>query len=210
MPSRHTTCPEQMTSAKPDLVASAVPIHEHADAVTTSHRFGAVLFDGSHWDLVHLDPFALRLDPGLGVAVDVVVLFSCHCFTRTWRAGDDPSHAFEDGAQLRTLDPERYALSRQYLPALIRELPSRKIQVSASDRHTFVTFELRQSPGSETVRYAVFFEVTRDRKRERRMLLRVQSAYHLETLVDRQRKAPKVRFGTLLSKVYRGEDPIKS
>jgi hypothetical protein len=37
------------------------------------------------WDLRHLDAFALRVDPGIGFEVDVVVLFTCHCFTHSFK-----------------------------------------------------------------------------------------------------------------------------
>lgn len=55
-----------------------------------------------------------------------------------------------------------------------------------------------ESPGV----YAVFFEVQRDKRRKRRLLLYVQSAYRLEQLNNRLAKGGKVRFATLLRKTY--------
>ena len=73
-----------------DIVPEAL-IGQHTDAIEPHHRFCDVVYLGKPWDLSHLDPFAIRLDPGLGFAVDVVVLFTCHCF----------SHAIEkDGRPL--------------------------------------------------------------------------------------------------------------
>ncbi|MDN7468251.1 hypothetical protein QZM43_21190 [Burkholderia orbicola] len=47
--------------------------------------------------------------------------------------------------------------------------------------------------------YAVFFEVSKDRIRKRRLILRVQSAYMLDGgLNRRQREARKVALRTLL------------
>ncbi len=48
--------------------------------------------------------------------------------------------------------------------------------------------------------YAVFFEVLRDKRRKRRLLLYVQSAYRLERRTNRLAKGGKVRFATLLGK----------
>ena len=53
--------------------------------------------------------------------------------------------------------------------------------------------------------YAVFFEVQRDKRRKRRLLLYVQSAYRLERLSNRLAKGGKVRFATLLRKTYQGQ-----
>jgi hypothetical protein len=98
---------------------------------------------------------------------------------------------------------ERYALSRQYLPRLILELPSRHILVADPTRPNFVTFELPPAaPGAEPVRYAVFFEVKKDSVRRRRMLLRVQSAYILDKPNKRLLKADKMRFQVVLKRAY--------
>ncbi|CAB5082694.1 hypothetical protein IST4116A_02801 [Burkholderia cenocepacia] len=54
------------------------------------------------------------------------------------------------------------------------------------------------SDGTQRV-YAVFFEVSKDRIRKRRLILRVQSAYMLDGgLNRRQREARKVALRTLL------------
>lgn len=167
------------------------------------HRFLPVAYNGEPWDLSHLDPFAFRTDPGLGFDIDVVVLFSCHCFSHSLRRdGRAPllipsGEIYDDGRERRVLSEVRYRLSQRFLPALVRELPNRKIQL-ASDQN-FMTIEV---PEERTGHYVVFFMVERDKHRKRRMLLRVQSAYLLESLTDRQRKAGKVNFSTLLRAGY--------
>lgn len=50
----------------------------------------------------------------------------------------------------------------------------------------------------------MFFEVKRDSRRKKRILLHVQSAYLLDTLTDRKKKAGKVRFHVLLKAAYEG------
>ena len=54
-------------------------------------------------------------------------------------------------------------------------------------------------------RYAVYFEVTKDKKRKKRLILHVQSAYVPDQVTKRQEKAGKVSFTVLLRKAYLGE-----
>src|SRR4051812_12479715 len=98
----------------------------HADAVEVHHRFPRIIFRGETWDLRHLDAFAHRIDPGLGFEVDVVVLFTCHCFThsikRDVRAPLEipAAEIYEDKVERRVLSKERYDLSRKFLPGIVR------------------------------------------------------------------------------------------
>jgi hypothetical protein len=174
------------------------------------HKFIGVQHNNIAWDLTHLDSFVYRVDPGLGFVIDIVVFFSCHCFTRSisnreiFGAYKD-ENIYDDGREIRALDSERYQLSKMYLPRLMSELPNRTIQVIAGAN--FVTFEeLDQLVPIE--RYAVFFEVSRDQLRKKRLLLRVQSAYRIDSLSHRQQMAKKVKFKTLLKAAYEGR-PIR-
>jgi hypothetical protein len=186
-----------------------VSIKDHEDAVHAHNRFGAVNFRGSGWDLSHLCPFAMCCELDGGLMVDVVVLFSCHCFTQSvFRDGREriPSdELYRDGRELRVLDPERYRLSLIFLPRMIHELHgpfARRIRVSA-EQENFFTLEAADSEGT-AVHYAVFFAVEKDRNRKKRLLLRVQSAYPLVELTNRQRQAGKVNFNVLLQATYAG------
>jgi hypothetical protein len=184
-------------------------VADHQEAVESHHRFPAVSYRGSSWELSHLDAFALRVDPGLGFEVDVVVLFSCHCFTRS-PAGDGqvegesfPEDVFDNGRERRVLDTQRYELSRKLLPGLITELPTRTIRVARATPQNYVTLEAVDVSGA-AVEYGVFFEVTKDARRKRRLLLHVQSAYALDTVNKRLRNAGKVSFEVLLRAAYEG------
>ena len=187
-------------------VANQTVAFEHADAIEPRHRFPKIVFRGETWDLRHLDAFALRMDPDLGFAVDVVVLFTCHCFTysikRDVRAPlEIPlEEIYEDNAERRVLSKERYDLSRRFLPGLVKDLAKRTIRYARENNLNYFTAEVAglEAPGV----YAVFFEVQRDRRRKRRLLLYVQSAYRLEQLTNRLAKGGKVRFATLLRKTY--------
>jgi hypothetical protein len=190
-----------------DEIENQAAEFEHADAVEPRHRFPAVCFHGEKWDLRHLDAFALRIDPDLGFEVDVVVLFTCHCFThsitRDTRALLEipPDEIYENDVEQRVLSKERYELSRRFLPGLVKNLSKRAIRYAGDNSLNYFTAEVTgtETPGV----YAVFFEVLRDKRRKRRLLLYVQSAYRMERLTHRLAKGGKVRFVTLLRKTYR-------
>jgi hypothetical protein len=189
-------------------VANPTVAFEHADAIGPRHRFPEVVFRGEMWDLRHLDAFALRMDPDLGFEVDVVVLFTCHCFThsigRDVRAPLEipPEEIYGDNVEQRVLSKERYDLSRRFLPGIVKDLERRTIRYAGDDSLNYFTAEVTGlgAPGV----YAVFFEVERDKRRKRRLLLYIQSAYRLQRLTHRLAKAGKVRFATLLRKTYQG------
>lgn len=185
-----------------------VSMTDHQVVVEPHHRFSGVTYFGTPWDLAHLDAFALRLDPGLGYEVDVVVLFSCHCFTHSYKRDGRPlaqilpEERFDNGRESRVLSPSRYELSRRFLPQLIKDLPDRQVKFAGADPLNFVTLEEFDATGSLARRYAVFFEVSKDHRRRKRLLLHVQSAYEMTELTKRQEKAGKVRFTTLLKAAY--------
>ncbi len=183
-------------------------IDQHQD-IASRHRFGSVVYEGEPWDLSHLAPFVFRAALSDSLIVDVVVLFSCHCFAHgvesETRDVVPREEFFMDGTEVRILSPERYRLSKLYLPQLIHELSTRHIRVLGGSRPNYLTVEAFDEVG-RSVNYAVFFEVLKDRARKKRMLLRVQSAYKLPTLNKRMEKARKVNFGVLLKAVYEGRE----
>lgn len=186
------------------------PMDDHHELVDPHHRFATLTVCEEVWEFDHLEAFVMKVPVELisnQVAdLDVIVLFSNHCFTRGLETPDelvDESLIVMNGSEPRVLDRERYLLSRQYLPQLILELPTRHVQVADPTRPNFVTFELPSMATKEQpIRYAVFFEVKRDRKRKRRVLLRVQSAYILDEPSKRLLKADKMRFQVILKRAY--------
>jgi len=184
---------------------------DHHELVEPHHRFVSLTVCEEVWKFDHLEAFAMKVPVKLGLTtqttdLDVIVLFSNHCFTRGLKTPDeviDEKLIVMDGNEVRILDRERYQLSLRYLPQLILELPTRHVQVADSTRPNFVTFELPpMATGQQPIRYAVFFEVKRDRKRKRRVLLRVQSAYILDEPSKRLLKADKMRFQVILKRAY--------
>lgn len=161
---------------------STTPAFEHADAIEPHHRFPEIQFRGADWDLSHLDAFAIRFDPDIGHDIDIVVLFSCHCFTHRLQHDGRPidqipdEEIYDDRGDGRVLCEDRYTLSRAHLREIISGLPSATIRFGEERGQNFFTAKCIDDAGVATV-YTVFFEIAKDRKRPKRMLLHVQSAY---------------------------------
>jgi len=182
---------------------------EHADVVEPHHRFPEIQFGGSAWDLSHLDAFAIRFDPGVGHEIDIVILFSCHCFTHSLQYDGRPvdeipeEEIYDDGIERRVLCEDRYALSRVHLRQVISQLHSATIRFGEERGQNFFTTKCIDDDGAGAI-YTIFFEVTKDKKRPKRMLLHVQSAYRQVELKKRLRNAGKIRFATLVRAAYEG------
>lgn len=147
--------------------------------------FPPTIYRGERWDLDHLRPLTFTCDLETGFDVTVLVLFSCHCFTRSFkwdgRSRDTipDGEIYDDGRETRVLCADRYRASRELLRGVIVGLATRRIVVADERQPNFVTVEAVASDGTQRV-YAVFFEVSKDRIRKRRLILRVQSAYMLD------------------------------
>jgi hypothetical protein len=91
---------------------------DHADVISKHDRFSSFTLDNHLWELGHLNPFAFKaqidLADGGSVEVDVVVLFSNHCFSHALEPGEvvDDAYIVLDGKNKRVLDKKRHALSR--------------------------------------------------------------------------------------------------
>jgi RNase P/RNase MRP subunit p29 len=182
-----------------NLMAQHIADHDH-------HRFQSVIYRENSWDLSHLDPFAFRLDIGDERHVAVIVLFSCHCFTHKPEHDDreiiPPEELYKTAQETRVLNEERYWLSKTVLTDIVRQLHARHITVADEGRN-FVTLEQRTKDGG-IVHYGIFFEVSKDKQRGGRIILRVQSAYLLNSLSKRLKNAKKVKLKTLVKAVYEG------
>lgn len=181
-------------------------IAQHDD-VARGHRFPSVVYQGETWDLSHLDPYAFRATLKQDLSVDVVVLFSCHCFTsaadQDGRTEIPDAELYLDGHVRRVLNPERWRLSRELLPGLEGHLRGQPVRALNSATDNYAIFKVTDTKGT-TVDYGVFFTVTKDKKRKKRLLLRVQSAYPLKELTPTLLKASKVNLDVLLRATYEG------
>jgi hypothetical protein len=176
----------------------------------SNESFGLLIYKDDIWDLSHLDSLAFQCELKPGLFVTVVVTFSCHCFTRSFardqRLPEDipPQEIFDDGRERRVLCRERYEISRSLLRPLILTLHKRRIVLAGEGRQNFLTLETTNAAG-EPRHYAVFFEVSRDKLRKRRLMMRVQSAYVLDRgLSRRQREARRVLLRNILLAALEG------
>ncbi len=176
----------------------------HHDAVESDNQHTSKEFEGEIWDFLHLQPFRLTknvLLNGCGiVVVDVIVLFSNHCYTRKIDKNDEfinNCHIVMDGKESRVMDAKRYQLSRKHLPNLIKSLDKQKIRPS---RENFFIVQLEnEDPDKSDMKYVVFFDLKKDSRRKNRLLLRVKSAYVLEReLSKREQQEKRIKFDTLL------------
>ncbi|HEY3598737.1 MAG TPA: hypothetical protein VGL08_14650, partial [Paraburkholderia sp.] len=137
----------------------------------SAHRFEAISFHGIQWNLSHLDSFAFKVDLGLGGDITVLVLFSCHCSSQSFRwdgrprAQIPPHEIYDDGREQRVLNPTRYELSRRFLRAVVMSLPSRHIVMADERQPNFVTLENMNTDGTTSL-YAIFFEAQKDKGRK--------------------------------------------
>jgi hypothetical protein len=190
-----------------------VETRDEGPAQEMAQPFGTVVFRGVTWDLSHLRPFVFKTEVAEGLDVSVLVLFSCHCFTKSLRWDERPpleipdDEYYVDDRERRVLCERRYDLSRQFLRDIVTNLHARRISLADDRRQNFMTIE--HVDDGKTVVYAVFFEVEKDKVRKR-LVLRVQSAYVLDGgLTKRQREAKKIALTTLLRNVLNGK-PIRA
>ncbi|WP_253947260.1 hypothetical protein [Paraburkholderia xenovorans] len=141
----------------------------------TAHRFQSIDYHGFAWDLSHLDSFAFKCDLGASCQVAVVVMFSCHCFSRSLardgraRAEIPDAEIYDDGRERRVLDPARYMLSKRLLRSLVMTLADRPIVVADERQPNFMTMQQMNADGTTSL-YAVFFEVEKDKARRQRLI----------------------------------------
>lgn len=192
-----------------DITLDDLPA-QHVELVA-NFRFKETVYNGVAWDFQHLKPFAFREEIEPGLEVDVVVFFSCHCFTHGHDKDIRPSvpkeEIYLDGSVRRVLNPERYELSRRFMPQLVQQLKSRQIRVLGGALNNYATFEVTEIGGATGI-YAVFFDVRKDRARKKRLILRIESAYAIDSMTRKQKDAKKVRLQILLKSVYNGK-PIR-
>ena len=130
------------------------------------------------YDLSHLHPLAFTYTvesknglPEQDYVIDVV--FSLHCFTRSWLRHEVQVQAecYADHRETRRFDVERYELSKK-LPTIIAAVGARKL---FHTRHgNYFTVEIEERDGAKRD-YTIYFTLSRSKQRGR-LTLFVQSA----------------------------------
>lgn len=154
---------------------------------------------GKEVSLGHLDPFEFLCPTPDGNKRRVRVIYKPHVFTRSHVAGDPLNALCFDQ---RIFCPSRYADSLNLGP-IVSGLPnSRVFQTWEKRNYVFLAVETPQRDD----RYHLFFEVKKiNRKRDKHVELRVESAYRKEDSPYAPPNRPNaVRFPILIQNVFMG------
>lgn len=157
-------------------------------------------------DLSHLAPTTIacrRLDkPALDISLTVEVKFSHHCYTKTIVDEKVEGQRITERGETRLFCTDRWNMSRIYLPNMIAELPTSKVEHTWERRNYRYVLNATTVDGKE---YNLFFILRKSGQNTNSdLLLFVESAYPVPS--DPKRKAPgTIRFAMLATKVFLGE-----
>lgn len=140
----------------------------------------AAAIDSSQLSVPHLSPHILTVDLPKGDRVNILVEYSCHCWTRAF---DTAAHAGQmqimDGIRPRAFCPDRFAASVD-LAALLGTLPDNRLYLTPSDRN-YGTYNATMMLPDGTA-YTAFFTLRPHRGRfdgiRHKLRLFVESAHH--------------------------------
>jgi hypothetical protein len=158
--------------------------------------------EGVDYSVEHLAPLVIACpcEP-IGRALAIRVTFANHCYTEAF---DSAVHERErivlyDGpSRPRVFSSVRYGLS-QKLPALIHELPTRKVHRTSSPRENYVYVVLLKE---DNVTYEIYFMLQRAQAGDGVDLrLTVESAYPVALPTALPKLPRAIRFTVLAHKV---------
>jgi hypothetical protein len=135
-------------------------------------------FKGVTYSFGHLSPVTLvvPLNGAMTTGIDVIVSYSCHCFTEGFDASvHGPDHTYTYGRETRAFDVTRYNCSLQ-LPAVIQSVLNAHIHRANKNNYTYVA----QIPAQPTLpgrHYSIFFDLKKDSDKKDTVRMYVQSAY---------------------------------
>ena len=113
-------------------------------------------YQGRHYSLTHLDECRFSTRDQKGIAREIVVTFSDHCFTRKYAAGDGPALVYRDSSRRPGyFSFDRYALSLQ-LPTYIEETLNGKIWNAGGGDYSIIPTVTR---GGEKLLYNIVFRL---------------------------------------------------
>lgn len=159
--------------------------------------------DGVPYDLSHLNmrtyAWEIELKNKLCKQIEVEVIFSCHCFSRSPKEGEEyrQEQVVYDHKKVRLFDIRRYQLSLK-LPEIISELPAHK--VFQTGYHNLVRVVVAD-PLESSSEYHVFLALTRNGKKVKMV---VESAYPADLLEDRKKFDKPIRFRVALRNRFEG------
>jgi hypothetical protein len=138
------------------------------------------VIESTRLHVTHLAPHILTVDLPKGDRVNILVEYSCHCWTRTF---DATEHAGEmqimDGTRPRAFCPLRFAASVD-LATLLGTLPQNRLYLTPSDRN-YGTYNATMMLDDGTA-YTAFFTLRPQKGRfdgiRHKLRLYVESAHH--------------------------------
>lgn len=155
--------------------------------------------DDLEYDLSHLDPFTMKVEPKDGSAqYHVLVTFGHHAFTRELKDEDPPDYHFTVDADTRCFCKHRHEYSCN-LPAIIESSANGKAYFSQG-RNFLLIEDLPGVVGP----YAVFFNVEKAKAKGLDASLFVVSAYPKPNMPPKK-SLLAVTMPTLIGKTVRGE-----
>ncbi|WP_406721448.1 hypothetical protein RPE78_05550 [Thioclava litoralis] len=177
-----------------------------ADGTLTDTSGAAItpqVIDSTRLHVAHLAPHILTVDLPKGDRVNILVEYSCHCWTRTF---DTAEHAGQiqimDGIRPRVFCPHRFAASKD-LAELLGILPQNRLYLTPSDRN-YGTYNATMMLDDGTA-YTAFFTLRPHKGRfdgiRHKLRLFVESAHHRPQPENGQ----KVKIAVVIGQALKGK-----
>lgn len=171
------------------------------------HRCNGDLFtdlqvDANQVEVTQLLPHIVRFTLKKGEEVNILVRYSCHCWTCAPKEASPHSRLiFMDGNRPRIFDPDRYTRSFS-LPDLIANLDKHRIYLSGRERNYGCYNATLTTDG---VAYTAFFTLERNKGRfdnkRYKLLMRIESAYTRQ----QPQKGSKASLSAIIAKAQEGK-----
>jgi hypothetical protein len=167
-----------------------------------------IVHNGQIVSLAHLGPMTIKCPcHEIKRDLNIRVAFTSHCYTEAF---DKELHTrdqiilYDSPQRPRIFSESRHLLSA-YLPDLVTEFPTRKVQQTFEQRN--YVYEANIELG--TVPYEIYFMIQRaDREKDVDLRLTIESAYPSEGLPDLRKRPRHLRFSVLAYKTLMRQ-PIK-
>lgn len=162
-------------------------------------RWGSKRIRGEVYDLTHLDPFPLHVQPKAagGPSYTVRVSFGCHTFTRELTPTDTPDLRFRHANEVRCFCTERHKCSLE-LPDMIRYAAQGRAYFS--ERANFLVVETLDGFNAP---YVAFFNVEKAHRGDAYDAVMFVTSAHLRPALPN--RLPAVTFATLIDYTVQGK-----
>lgn len=134
-------------------------------------------YNGQLYKFEHLNKFVLTvfLNASHTLSIDVIVEFSCHCFTEDFdHTIHGEGHKYIHRGELRAFDLLRYECSLQ-LPNIVSNIADGMVYLSDKKYTYTARINIDSSFGLKT--YSIFFNLRQDRELKDTLYMKIVSAY---------------------------------